>query len=281
MTTMLPILLAATLGFVAPADTTLVVERGDRIILENVSGEISIEAWDRDVLELRSDDDDSGLVARRSGGVIRIERDDRKGRSRSVEASVRLPAWVDLSVSGRALDLWVDGVDESVEVSTVSGDVWVRNVGGPVNVRTIEGEVDVSAVRSGVRASSQSDDVRLRDVSGPVEVHSGSGDVTLMDIRSENVRAETQDGDVEFSGTIADSGDYRFFVHDGDALIAIPANANARVSVSTFDGEFESEFPVVIERFTGGREFDFTVGDGRAHIEIQVFDGEIDLLRRR
>ena len=281
MTTALPMLLAATMGLAAPADTTLAVERGDRIILENVSGEISIEAWDRDVLEVRSDDDDSGLIARRSGGVIRIERDDRKGRSRSVEASIRLPAWVEVDVSGRSLDLWVDGVDEAVDVSTVSGDVWIRNVGGPVNVRTIEGEVDVSAVRSGVRASSQSDEVRLRDVRGAVEVHSGSGDLTLIDIQSETVRAETQDGDIEFSGTISDSGDYRFFVHDGDAMIAIPETSNARVSVSTFDGEFESEFPVVLERFTGGREFDFMVGEGRAHIEIQVFDGEISLLRRR
>ena len=56
---------------------------------------------------------------------------------------------------------------------------------------------------------------------------------------------------------------------------------SARVAVSTFDGEFESEFPVIIERFTGGREFDFVLGDGRARIEIQVFDGEINLLRRR
>jgi hypothetical protein len=194
------------------------------------SGDVSIEAWDRDVLELRSDDDDSGLVARRSGDVIRLSRDDRKGRNRAIEASVRLPARVDLSVSGRALALWVDGVDESVEVSTLSGDVWIRNLGGPVNVRTLEGEVDVSSVRSGVRASSQSDDVRLRDVSGPVDVHRGSGDLTLMDIRSERVQVEIQDGDVEFSGLISESGDYRFFVHDGDALIAIPLPAGVSLN---------------------------------------------------
>jgi hypothetical protein len=51
--------------------------------------------------------------------------------------------------------------------------------------------------------------------------------------------------------------------------------------VSTFDGDFESEFPVLIERFTGGREFDFTIGEPLARIEIQVFDGEIRLIRGR
>lgn len=276
------LLVATLLGApVATPDTTLAMDRGDRIVLENISGEISIEAWDRDVLEIRGEDEQSGLVARRAGGAIRIGRADRKGRSRTVEASIRVPAWADIEVSGRQLELWVDGVEGSVDVNTIDGDLWIRNVGGPVEVRTIEGEVDISGVRNGVRASSQSDDVLLRDVSGPIAVHSGSGDLTLIDIVSDDVRAETQDGDVHFSGEISDRGDYRFFVHDGDASIAIPSGSNARVSVSTFDGEFESEFPVVLERFTGGREFDFTVGTGRAHIEIQVFDGEIRLLRRQ
>jgi hypothetical protein len=52
------------------------------------------------------------------------------------------------------------------------------------------------------------------------------------------------------------------------------------VSVSTFDGEFESEFPVVVQRFTGGREFEFILGEGAARLQIQVFDGEIRLLQR-
>jgi DUF4097 and DUF4098 domain-containing protein YvlB len=132
-----------------------------------------------------------------------------------------------------------------------------------------------------VNASSQSDEVRLRDVEGDVDVHSGSGDLTLVDIRSRRLRAETQDGDITFSGSIVEGGSYGFFVHDGDATIAIPSETSARVAVSTFDGDFESEFPVRIERFTGGREFDFTLGDGSARIEIQVFDGEIRLLERR
>jgi hypothetical protein len=264
-----------------PTDTVVELSRGDRVILENLTGEISVRAWDRDELELQGEEGEMPLVVRRSGSTVRITRDDRKGRRRSVEASVRVPAWVDVEIGGPSLDVWVDGIDGRLEVNSVSGDVWIENAGGTVRVRTIEGEIDVVGARAGVDASSQSDEVRLRDVRGPVNVHSGSGDLELIDIRSESVRAETQDGDISFSGTIADDGDYRFFVHDGDAMIAIPPNTNARVAVSTFDGDFESEFPVLIERFTGGREFDFTLGDASARIEIQVFDGEIRLLERR
>lgn len=263
-----------------PADTVVELRRGDRIVLENVRGEIEIGTWGRDALEIRGEIDEPGLVVRRTGATVRVGHDDRKGRRGTVDAVLRVPDWVDLEAGGASLELRVDGVAGAIVVRNVDGDVWIRDAAGPVEVRTVEGEIDVQSATGGVSASSQSEDVHLRDIRGPVTAHSGSGDLTLVDIRSASVRAETQDGDIDFSGTIDDRGDYRFFVHDGDAVIAIPPESNARVSVSTFDGEFESEFPVLIERFTGGREFDFTVNEPRARIEIQVFDGEIRLLRR-
>lgn len=271
----------APTGSAAARDTVVAMERGDRIVFENLSGEILVRVWDRDEVEVRGDDDEMAVTVRRSGGTVRIGRDDRKGRRHSVEVSVRVPAWADLDISGNSLDVSIEDVAGRLDVYTVDGDVWIENAAGPVDVRTIEGEIDIVGARGGVVASSQSDEVRLRDVRGDIDVHSGSGDLTLADVRSERVRAETQDGDITFSGTISDGGSYGFYVHDGDAHIAIPSDANARVAVSTFDGDFESEFPVRIERFTGGREFDFTIGEGLARIDIQVFDGEIRLLERR
>lgn len=273
---------AAGLGWDSvPTDTVVALRPGDRIVLENLSGEISVGAWDRDELEVRGDDEEMALIVQRSGSTVRIVRDDRKGRRRSVEASLRVPAWVDLEIGGPSLDVWVEGLDGRLEIMSVSGDVWVENAGGPVTVRTIDGEIDVVDARGSVDVSSQSDDVRLREVRGTVIAHSGSGDLDLVDVHSGSVRAETQDGNITFSGTLAPGGDYGFFVHDGDATIAVPSDADARFSVSTFDGDFASDFPVRVERFTGGREFDFMLGEGRARVEIQVFDGEIRLLERR
>lgn len=266
---------------VAVPDTVIQLRAGDRIVMENLVGHVSVGTWGRQELEVRTDDSDSGISVRRSGSTVRISTDDRKRRSRSIEASIRIPASVDLQVSGRSLDLVVNGVAGRIDVNNVRGDVWIEDASGPVSIRTIEGEIHVIRARGGVTASSQSDDVTVRDSRGPLDVHSGDGDLVLADIVSSSVRAETQDGDIDFSGSIDDGGDYGFFVHDGDATIALPSGVNARVEVSTFDGEFESEFPVRLQRFTGGREFDFTIGEGRARVEIKVFDGEIRLLQRR
>ena len=264
-----------------PADTIVELRRGDGVVIENLSGSISVVAWDRDVLEVRAEDGGDALVVRRSGSTVRIGRNDSRRRRRSSDATIRLPAWVDLQIGGPSLDISVRGIDGDLRVGNVSGDIRIEDVGGPLDVRSIDGEIDIENARAGVRATSQADDVTLRRVSGSIEVHSGDGDILLEDVQSESVRAETQDGDIGFSGTISDRGEYGFYVHDGDAIIAVPSSMNARVSVSTFDGEFESEFPVIVEHFTGGREFEFILGDGGARLRIEVFDGEIRLLQRR
>jgi anti-sigma factor RsiW len=261
-----------------PPSTPVTVNRGDRVVLEGVSGTIALSGWDRDQLEVRGTNGNAPLVVRRTGATLQIEPEGAR-RRRSFDAEIRLPAWVDVEVGGSALDLTVSGVDGAVRIANVSGDVQVRDVGGAVDVRSIRGEVVVVDARGSVRASSQGDDVTLRRVTGPVEAHSGDGDVFLDALQSMSVRAETQDGDIVFSGAIQDGGDYGFYLHDGDVLLELPADVSARVHVSTFDGEFTSDFPVRVESFSAGRQFDFVLGQGSASIEIEVFDGEIRLAR--
>jgi DUF4097 and DUF4098 domain-containing protein YvlB len=276
--------LAAALGFgshAAPSDTTLTVSRGDGLVIENLSGEISVRTWERDRLQLRdSDGGEPRVLIRRAGGRLVVEGGSGRKGVRRVEIEISIPSWMAVSMSGRSLDVTARSMSGPLTVRNLSGDIRITDARGPVTVATVQGEIDVRGARGPVTASSQADDVYLSDASGVVDVHSGRGDLTLRDIRSASVRAETQEGDIDFSGVLMEDGSYGFSVHDGDARIAIPEGTDARVSVSTFDGEFESDFPVRVERFRGGRAFDFTLGTGSARLEIEVFDGEIQLRKR-
>ncbi|HUF77125.1 MAG TPA: DUF4097 family beta strand repeat-containing protein [Longimicrobiales bacterium] len=274
-------LAAALLVTVQAPDTVIDARRGDRVVIELVTGDVAISAWERDAVEVRASSGGGPVGLRRSGSAIQVVPSESRGRARSVDATLRVPRWIDLEIGSRSLDLSVTGTAGAIRVGNVSGDVRIQDVAGPVEVRSIRGEIEIIDARGGVRASSQGDDVVLTRVSGSVEAHSGDGDIVLQDVRSEAVRVEAQDGDVSFSGTIAPGGDYGFYVHDGDATIAVPAETSAQVSVSTFDGEFQSDFTVRVESFTSGRGFDFMLGDGSARIRIEVFDGEIRLLRSR
>lgn len=282
---MLGALLSLTVATLAqPADTTLDLRRGDRVVVEGLSGDLSVSSWDRDAIEIVTDGDER-LSVRRRGSEVRIGGGEtgrrRRGRGPSVDARVRVPRWVELQVGGRSLDVSIRGVDGGIRVGSLSGDIRVEDTTGDVDVQSISGEIEVTDARGAVRATSQADDVTLRRVSGPVEVQSGDGDILLDEVTSRSVRAEAQDGDVHFDGTLVAGGDYGFFLHDGDATISVPESTGAHVSVSTFDGEFRSDFKVTVERFTSGRHFEFDLGDGGARVQVEVFDGDIRLLQRR
>jgi hypothetical protein len=274
-------LAAALLATSQAPDTVIEVRRGDRVVVEQLTGRLAISAWERDAVEVRGSSRGGPVELRRSGSSIEVVPGQSRGRARSVDATLRVPRWMDLEIGSRSLDLVVSGLAGAIRVGNVAGDVRIQDADGPVDVRSVRGEIIVIDARGGVRASSQADDVTLVRVSGSVEAHTGDGDIVLQDLRSEAVRVEALDGDVTFSGTIAPGGEYAFFVHDGDATIAVPAETSAQVSVSTFDGDFQSEFTVHVDRFRSGRGLEFTLGDGGARIRIEVFDGEIRLLRRR
>jgi hypothetical protein len=50
------------------------------------------------------------------------------------------------------------------------------------------------------------------------------------------------------------------------------------ITVATFNGDFESDFPVTIMG-TRDKRFSFTIGDGSARLELETFGGSIRLRR--
>src|SRR5438094_27709 len=105
-----------------------------------------------------------------------------------------------------------------------------------------------------------------------------NGDITLRRIESSNAEANTVNGDITYDGTIKDGGRYRFATHDGSLRVSVPEKANVAVSVSTFNGEFNSCFPVQLTGKAKHR-FNFTIGSGSARLELESFDGDIKICR--
>jgi DUF4097 and DUF4098 domain-containing protein YvlB len=111
-------------------------------------------------------------------------------------------------------------------------------------------------------------------------VEAVNGDVVLDGVRSKMIEAGTVNGDIRFIGTIYEDGRYKFSSHQGDLDVAIPGNANATISVATFNGEFESSFPIVLtESGRAGKRFTFRLGNGGAVLDLETFQGTIHLSR--
>jgi DUF4097 and DUF4098 domain-containing protein YvlB len=120
----------------------------------------------------------------------------------------------------------------------------------------------------------------VRGVHGGVGAHSVSGDVSLTQIDGDEVTAETVSGEIVYDGRIADNGRYSFEAHSGDVTLHVTSAFNATVSVSTFSGDFSSDFPITIAPgHQTQREWEFRQGTGSAHVRLQSFSGTINLRR--
>ena len=86
-------------------------------------------------------------------------------------------------------------------------------------------------------------------------------------------------GDVGYDGPIRNGGRYTLSSHNGDVTLAMPESSSATVSVSTFNGEFESEFPVTLREARKGKRFSFTIGGGSAQVSLESFQGTVQLVR--
>lgn len=254
-----------------PVDTSIVARRGDALVVETLDGRLLVQGWEEDRVSLEG----AGAALRRQGERITLAA--RRGRDRDVVARLRVPRWMPVSVSGRELEVEVDAMEAPVSLRSLEGDLRVSGVTGPVTLRALDGEVRVTDVRGSVSALAVEDAVVLRGVRGDVRVESTDGDLFLEDVDGRSVEAVTVDGDVAFDGLVVEGGRYRFITHDGDVTVRVPEGTDADVTVSTYDGEFQADFPVVLDGYRGGREMGFTLGAGGATLVIQAFDGDIRL----
>ena len=86
-------------------------------------------------------------------------------------------------------------------------------------------------------------------------------------------------GDIRYSGPIRNGGRYSLSTHNGDIRLTVAEGTNASVAVSTFSGEFESEFPVPLRGTRQGKGFNFTLGSGSAQVTLESFQCTIELVR--
>ncbi len=280
---LIPLMLTALMAG-APAgavqDTLIPVERGTRLQVDNHRGEVLVRSWDRDAVRVRAVAlrDRQRLDVARSGSVLRVRAEGYRG-PQDADLEITVPAWMDLRIEGNQLDVDVAGAAGEVSIETVGGDIVVQGGAGLVAVRTIEGEITIRGARGRIEASSVNDDITLMDVGGDLEVETTNGDITLRAIRSTSARAVSVNGDISYDGTIRDNGRYRFTTHNGDLTLTVPRATNAGVTVSTFHGEFESDFPVRLTGATRDRQFNFTLGSGSGRLELESFNGDIRLRR--
>ena len=258
----------------ARADTVVEARRGDVLRLETWSGSLTVRVHDEDEVRLSGGDDDSPAGLRRNGRNLEVvaPRWEAEG-----DLVVMMPEWLPLEVRGLEMDVDASGLSGGVDVRLLSGDIRLEEVSGAVGAETYDGEITVWDGEGEFVLTALDGDVQVRGILGRLIVESTDGELELMDVEGPEVRAETVDGDVTFRGSIQGDGELHLATHDGDVIAWLPEDTGAAVEVSTFDGSFESAFPVRTGGFRAGEPVRFQVGPGGVRVVLQSFDGDIRL----
>jgi hypothetical protein len=148
-----------------------------------------------------------------------------------------------------------------------------------VEAFTADGSIEAAGLTGSAHLRAGEDDVRVRSSSAALQVETVDGDIRLEGISAQTISAKTTDGEIEFSGALRAGGDYAFYSHGGDIRLGLAPPVNMDALVLTYEGDFESDFPVRTEGFRSGEGLEFRVGAGGARLVVESYDGEVRLVR--
>jgi len=225
-------------------EKTMQVDAGSELRVENINGEVSIKAWEKDEIHVvaivTADNDDARarvkVIIDQSGNNVLVrtkykeESNWRNNRNNNVEVEYEIMVPKDTELA--AIEL----VNGSLEIDNVEGRLNVDLVNGSVEVDGAKGDSDISSVNGSIKVVYQSDVTSLRDI----------------DIETVN----------------------------GSVRLTLPESIGASVDVDTMHGRIKNDFGLRVEEGTFvGNELKGKIGDGSVDIEIESVNGSVKILK--
>ena len=261
-------------------DTTVTVERGQRLQVNAYGGEVTVTAWNRNAVRVETvTSGRQRIEISASATTLSIRAQGRHGTSTEADLRISAPAWMPLNLSGVNTTAKVEGIRAPISVETVEGEVDVTGGDGLISLRSVQGSISLKGARGRISVNSVNEDVQVVNSTGEIEAETVNGEITLEAVDAAAVDASTVNGDITYAGPVRTGGRYSLSTHNGDILLTVAEGTSANVAVSTFNGEFESEFPVPLSGTRKGKGFNFILGSGSAQVTLESFQGTIELIR--
>ena len=261
-----------------PADPQGVVE------IENVSGLIEINGWDRPEVEVTGTAGDkvervdvSGTENRTSIHVL--ARTGGWESNSEVHLVVNVPRKSSVSATLVSADLKIAGVQGDVKLQSVSGSV-SGEVGGDVRTNTVSGDVRLTARSAkSIEVKTISGDIFLTGGGGEVEITTVSGDAKIELASLARGRFKSISGDFSVSLSLISDGQVEGESVSGDVRLEFPDAPTANFDVQSFSGDIDNCFgPKPLQSHYGpGSRLVFKNGEGNARVRVATKSGDVQL----
>jgi DUF4097 and DUF4098 domain-containing protein YvlB len=267
-------------------DTSFTFDRRGVVSLTLGSGDIVVTAWDRDQIRVHATAEGGGVRLDASSSRVSVELSNRYGGGGDSRFEVTVPIGVRIVARAQSGDIAISGTGADVDARSQSGDIKVEDVANRLDVGTLSGDIEAHGVRGDAQIKSVSGDIRITDFKGDFEGETVSGSIELQNAVGRFIRSHTTSGDLTYEGSIDPAGRYELSAHSGDIRLAIPSTSSAQLSVSTWSGTLDSDFPITLRPGEHGigsgqaKRFTFDVGGGAARIDVETFSGDITISSR-
>src|SRR2546425_9686811 len=262
------------------SDTTIAVPAGASLSVNNFGGGITVHGWTENRVKVHAETGRRGRVeVSLVGNTVVVKASSREGAPSVMDFDITVPQSMALSLGGTYADITVDGVQGPISAETVNGEVNVRGGKGNITLHSIQGTVTLADASGRIEVNSVNEDIELTNVSGEIKVETTNGGIMMTGIQSSSVDAGTINGDVVYEGTVTDGGSYSFASHNGDISVSIPERANVTVTTATANGDIDASFTLPLTSTTGKHRKTFKIGSGSARMELESFQGDINMRR--
>ena len=246
-------------------------ERNMKIDLETSSGNIDIDNWDRDYIEIRAEINAYAMTEDRAYELAEnteIDFSQRDGKlkirktsytqsvneSVSVDYKLKLPCYFNSDFETNSGDVKVEEAVGDLQIKTSSGDIELEEIGGNVQIDTSSGDLEAEELVGDLTYTSSSGDLEVDYLIGKVTLETSSGDIKgAFDLKEEDNRIDTSSGDVKVklegwpslrvelttsSGHIDISNlDLKIFEREEEVVEGIIGNGEGKLRIDTSSGD--------------------------------------------
>ncbi len=243
------------------------------ITIHNPNGTVTVRAWTKS---------DVMVVAKRATTEVEVDAEQTGNR---VDVQTRQVADT-ASPDDLRTDFEISvPEDAELQIHNDAGGVNVSNVLGDMNVETIAAGVDLEDTAGYLTVKTVGGAFQCLRCAGRLEVTSISGNFKLIDLKSYYVRAQTSEGNILFNGSFLPNATYVLKNYSGAIEVRFAPGDSFDLSATSLKGKVHNEANLTpsshhhfVPRF--GNALFGSYNSGRARVELNSFDGTINILKR-
>lgn len=276
------------------------VKSGGSLSVRGISGDVDIQSWDKNVVEVRelmrinvfTKEEAEEVLDRaasnysHSSNHVRISG---RGSERWIrrQLEIKVPKKFDLEVRVSQGDVLLNGVHGLSLLQSSNGDIEALNAGGDLDIQTSAGDLRIEDLDGDLEARTSGGDIRLKSISGTADLNTSGGSILVVDAKK-SVVLKTSGGEIDVKNVAGpieaytSGGSIDLLDCDGNAELNTSGgditveNVNGSLDAQTSGGDVEglSINGRVIARTSGG---DVKLLDIRGAVRATTSAGDIDV----